>query len=446
MPVAPTSRRHFLRALGTALSLPALESLSPRGFAAAAPAVASPPLRMAFLYTPNGVNVADWFPKGSGTDYVMGASMKEIEAHRADFSIITGLAHDKARANGDGGGDHARATASYLTGIQALKTAGADIQLGISTDQIAARKLGHLTKLSSLELSTDGQRSAGRCDSGYSCAYQYNLAWSSETTPVPPEMDPRMVFERLFGDSDAAHPEAKRRIALRHSILDRVVQDAKRMSQRADAEDRAKLDEYLTSVRDIEQRIQRSEKMTRNAPKDFTPPTGIPDDFEQHIRSMLDLLALAFQTDSTRVSTFLFSHDGSNRAFPFIGVPNAHHQISHHSKNPDKLRKLALIDRFYLRQFGYFLTKLKSIKEGDGSLLDHCMISYGSGIRDGDRHDHDDLPLILAGRGNGSLTPGRHFAVGGTETPMTNLHLALLDRMGVPAERIGDSTGRLEGI
>jgi hypothetical protein len=401
---------------------------------------------MAFLYTPNGVNVDQWFPKKMGNDYQMTESLREIEKHRADFSIVAGLAHDKARANGDGGGDHARATATYLTGVQALKTSGSDIQLGVSVDQIAARKIGHLTKLPSLEISTDGQRSAGRCDSGYSCAYQFNLAWSSETTPVPPEMDPRLVFERMFGSSGDGSKEAQRRIALRKSILDTVVADAKRMNRNADADDKAKLDEYLTSLRDIEQRIQRSEKMTRTAPQGFTPPTAIPDDFEQHIRVMMDLLVIAFQTDTTRISTFMLSHDGSNRAFPFIGVPDAHHQISHHSEDPEKLRKIALIDRFYLRQFDYFLTKLKGVKEAEGTLLDNCMITYGSGIRDGDRHTHDELPLILAGRGKGTLNPGRHFHVGGSETPMANLHLSLLDRMGVPAERLGDSNGRLEGI
>jgi hypothetical protein len=375
----------------------------------------------------------------------MGNSMRELEAVRGDFSVITGLAQDKAWSNGDGGGDHARANATFLTGMQAKKTAGADIRLGVSVDQIAAQHMGHLTKLPSLELSSDGQRSAGRCDSGYSCAYQFNLAWANETTPVPPEMDPRLVFERMFGGGQSQGTEAKRRAALRTSILDTVLDDANRISKRANAQDRAKLDEYLTSVRDIEQRIQRAEKLNRPVPKGVVAPDSIPEKFEDHIHALLDLMVLAFQTDTTRISTFLLSHDGSNRAFPDLGVPEAHHQLSHHSRDPEKLRKIAIIDRFYLRQFRYVLEKLKSVKEGQGSLLDQCMIVYGSGIRDGDRHSHNELPLLLAGRGAG-LKPGRHLAVGGQDTPMTNLYLSLLDRMGVPAERIGDSTGRLGDI
>jgi hypothetical protein len=444
-PVASASRRQFLRGLGTMLSLPVLESLSPRGFAAPA-AAASRPVRMAFLYTPNGVNVDEWFPTGEGHGYTLNKSMQELEAQRGDFSIITGLAQDKAWSNGDGGGDHARANATFLTGCQARKTAGADIRLGVSVDQIAAQSIGHLTKLPSLELSTDGQRSAGRCDSGYSCAYQFNLAWANETTPVPPEMDPRLVFERMFGSADAGGASAKRRQALRMSILDTVLADANSIAKKANAADRAKLDEYLTSVRDIEQRVQRAEKLSVKVPAGVKAPTGIPDSFEAHIRMMFDLLALAFQTDVTRISTFQLSHDGSNRSFAHIGVPDSHHQISHHSRDPEKLRKIAAIDRFYISQLSYFLKKLKSIQEGEGNLLDQSMIVYGSGIRDGDRHSHNELPVILAGKGGGSIQTGRHYAVAGEDTPMTNMYLSLLDRIGVPAERIGDSTGRLEGI
>lgn len=441
-----TDRRSFLRGLGTLMALPALESLTPRGFAAT-PKPSAKPLRMAFLYTPNGVNVEHWFPKGEGENYQFGSSMTMLERHRKDFSIITGLCHDKARANGDGGGDHARATATFLTGVQARKTAGADIQLGVSVDQIAAEKIGHLTKLPSLELSTDGQRSAGRCDSGYSCAYQFNLAWKNETMPLAPEMDPRLAFERVFGVGGGTGPEGERRRKLNKSILDIVLADANRLQKRVNAQDRAKLDEYFTAVRDIEQRVERAEKMNKELPPGVQTPSGIPDSYQEHIRVMFDLLALSFQTDSTRIATFLLAHDGSNRSFPEIGVPDSHHQISHHQHDPEKLRKIALIDQFYLTQLGYFLDKMKNTPDGEGNLLQNSMIVYGGGISDPDRHNHDDLPIILAGHGGGTLNPGRRIALKREdETPMTNLYLSLLDRMGVPAQRIGDSTGKLEMI
>lgn len=425
------------------LSLPALESLTPRGFAALKHD--KPPVRMAFLYIPNGVNVDEWMPTGEGPGYELSKSLKMIEEHKKDFTVISGLCHDWARSHGNGGGDHARATASFLTGCQAKKTAGADIHLGISVDQIAAQQIGHLTRLPSLELSTDGQRSAGRCDSGYSCAYQFNLAWRSENQPMAPEMDPRLVFERLFGfGATAKGPDAARRQRLQKSVLDVVLDEAKSLQSKANSADRRKLDEYFSAVRDIEQRIERAEKATAQLP-DMPVPAGVPETYQEHMRTMFDLLALAFQTDSTRIATFMLAHDGSNRSFSEIGVPDGHHSISHHQRNPEKLRKIGEIDRFYLKQLGYFLAKLKSTKDGDGSLLDNSMIVYGGGISDGDRHDHSRLPVILAGKGGGTLTTGRRIVLDG-EVPMTNLYLSMLDRMGVRAERVGDSTGKLESI
>lgn len=425
------------------LSLPALESLTPRGFAAAKHD--KPPVRMAFLYIPNGVNVDEWMPTGDGAGYELSKSLKVIEEHKKDFTVVSGLCHDLARSHGNGGGDHARATASFLTGCQAKKTAGADIHLGISVDQIAAQQIGHLTRLPSLELSTDGQRSAGRCDSGYSCAYQFNLAWRSEDMPMAPEMDPRLVFERLFGyGATGKGPEAARRQRLQKSVLDVVLDEAKSLQGRANASDRRKLDEYFSSVRDIEQRIERAEKATAQLP-DIPVPTGVPETYQEHMRTMFDLLTLAFQTDSTRIATFMLAHDGSNRSFSEIGVPDGHHSISHHQRNPEKLRKIGEIDRFYLKQLGYFLAKLKATKEGEGCLLDNSMIVYGGGISDGDRHDHSRLPVILAGKGGGTLTTGRRIVLDG-EVPMTNLYLSMLERMGVKAERVGDSTGKIESV
>ena len=436
------SRRQVLRGLGSMISLPLLESFGARAFAATKPA--AKPMRAAWMYIPNGVNVQQWMSTGEGTGYQLSPSLQQIEQHRNDFMVVSGLMQDYARSHGNGGGDHARATATFLTGCMPKKTAGADIHLGISVDQIAAQKIGHLTRLPSLELSTDGQRSSGKCDSGYSCAYQFNLAWKNETMPMAPEMDPRLVFERMFGLGATAGkgPEAERAKRMQKSILDTVLDEAKSLQGKVDAGDRRKLDEYFSSVRDIELRIERAEKFSAQIP-DVKIPEGIPDSYEEHIRTMFDLMVLAFQTDTTRLSTFMLAHDGSNRSFPELGVPDAHHSLSHHQNDPQKLAKIAKIDQFYLRQFGYFLDKMKAVKEGESTLLDNSMIVFGGGIGDGNRHNHDNLPILLAGRAGGTLTPGKRILLPG-ETPMTNLYLAILERMGVPAEKVGDSTGKLE--
>ena len=436
------SRRQVLRGLGSMISLPFLESFGARAFAATKPV--TKPVRAAWMYIPNGVNVEQWMPTGDGVGYQLSPSLQQIAQHRNDFMVVSGLMQDFARSHGNGGGDHARATATFLTGCMPKKTAGADIHVGISVDQIAAQKIGHLTRLPSLELSTDGQRSSGKCDSGYSCAYQFNLAWKNETMPMAPEMDPRLVFERMFGLGATAGkgPEAARAKRMQKSILDSVLDEAKTLQAKVDTSDRRKLDEYFSSVRDIEQRIERAEKFSAQLP-DVKIPEGIPDSYEEHIRTMFDLMVLAFQTDTTRLSTFMLAHDGSNRSFPEIGVPDAHHALSHHQSDPQKLAKIAKIDQFYLRQFGYFLDKMKAVKEGDSTLLDNSMIVFGGGIGDGNRHNHDNLPILLAGRAGGTLSPGKRMVLPG-ETPMTNLYLSMLDRMGVPAEKVGDSTGKLE--
>jgi hypothetical protein len=437
------TRRHLLRGFGTVLALPWLESLASREVRAAV-AKAGAPMRAAWLYVPNGVNVEEWMPTGSGKDYQLSASLSELSGLRDEFSVVSGLAHDMARSHGNGGGDHARATATFLTGCMPKKTAGADIRLGESVDQIAARQIGRQTRLPSLELSTDGQRSAGRCDSGYSCAYQFNLAWKSETMPMAPEMDPRLAFERLFGLGSVTMgrgPEAERARKTRRSVLDAVMGEAKGLQAKAGDADRRKLEEYLDSVREIERRIEQAETVSMSMP-DVARPEGIPERYEDHIRAMMDLLVLAFQTDSTRVATFLLAHDGSNRSFPELGVADAHHAISHHQRNPEKLRKIALIDRFYVQQFGYFLEKLKGAMIGEERLLDRTLVTYGGGIGDGDRHNHDNLPILLAGGKADGVQHGRRWVLEG-EVPMTNLHLGILERMGVKAERVGDSSGVL---
>ncbi|MCI0746096.1 MAG: DUF1552 domain-containing protein [Verrucomicrobia subdivision 3 bacterium] len=438
------TRRTFLRGMGTAMALPLLEAMTPVRILGVEPA--TNPLRMAFIYVPNGVNMADWTPAREGTDFELPYILEPLKPHQRDLQVLSGLAHRKADPNGDGPGDHARASASFLTGVQARKTAAVDIRAGVSADQVAAGRLGKLTRFPSLELTCDKGQQAGACDSGYSCAYQFNLAWKTPTTPLPPEVNPRLVFERLFGSGDAVESAKSRaaRQANHKSILDFVLEDARQLRSKLGATDRGKLDEYMTSVREIEQRIEYAEKLSASAP-DYTKPASIPADYEQHIRVMFDLLALAFQTDTTRIATFMIAHDGSNRSYPSIGVSDGHHDLSHHGGNSEKKKKIAAINHFHVQQFARFLEKLKGIREGSGSLLDNSMVVYGSGIADGNAHAHYDLPVLLAGRGGGTLKTGRHVRYA-TDTPMTNLYLAMLDRMGAHEERFGDSTGQLANL
>ncbi|MHC2068021.1 DUF1552 domain-containing protein [Bremerella sp. T1] len=453
MKMQPT-RRHFLKGLGMAVALPAMESLMPGTAHAAAPktamTAAGDPLRSAFLYVPNGVNVNKWFPEGTGQDYKLNATMKPLEKHRSDFQIVSGLAHEHGFANGDGAGDHARAHATYLTGARPKKTAGADIELGISIDQEMAKYVGYETRLPSLELSCDGARKSGSCDSGYSCAYQFNLSWRSQNTPMAAESNPRLVFERLFGrgGADERQQNFDRRMSERRSVLDFVMGETKQMSKQLGRNDVQKLDEYLTGVREIEQRIENAEKF-RDLPEiEMEAPAGIPKEYADHIRLMFDLLALSFQTDSTRVASFMLAHDGSNRNFRDIGVPEGHHSLSHHQNNEEKLAKIAKIDHFYIQQFAYFIDKLKSMKDPSGaSVLDNSMIVYGSGLSDGNRHRHDNLPIILAGKGGGTLQTNRHLQLDAKErTPMANMFVTMMNRMGIQDADFGDSTGKLDII
>jgi hypothetical protein len=395
---------------------------------------------MAFVYFPNGCNVEAWRPKPEGERWRPSPTLEPLAPLRDKVTVLRHLDHDKANANGDGGGDHARASASFLTGCQPYKTAGADIRVGPSVDQIAARELGHQTRLPSLELSTDPPRRSGHCDSGYSCAYQFNLSWINASTPAPAIRDPRLVFEKMFGSGN--RKEDARRRAYRKSILDFVNADARRMQARLGRDDRARMDEYLYAVREVEHNIEQAERFRSEVPEHLRPK-GVPDAYSDHIRIMYDLMVLAFQSDTTRIATFLLAHDGSNRSFPEIGVPAGHHQISHHRNDPVKLEQIARIDRFYVEHFTAFLDKLQGIREGDATLLDRSMIVYGGGIADPNRHSHSDLPVLLAGRGNGTIRSGR-LVEADPGTPMTNLYLSMLDRMGVKIDRIGDSSGRIE--
>lgn len=437
-------RRTFLRGLGATIALPLLEGMLPTRSLGAAPRPG--PLRLAFVYVPNGANMDDWTPKATGRDFDLPPILEPLQNVRRDLQVITGLAHQKAFANGDGAGDHARASATFLTGCQAYKTGGSDLRIGVSADHLAAEKVGRATRLPSLELGIDRGQRAGACDSGYACAYQFNISWRSPSVPNPPEVNPRAVFDRLFGGHSAGERSESRarRDALRKSILDFALDDAKRLQAQLGATDRDKLDEYVTSLREIEQRIENAGRFADAVPDYDMKESGVPRDYEQHVRILFDLLALAFQTDTTRIATFIMAHDGSNRSYPNIGVNDGHHNLSHHEGNAQKKAKIAKINQFHTAQFAQFLERLKNTKEAGGSLLDQSMIVYGSGISDGNRHNHDNLPVILAGGGGGTLQPGRHIQVG--REPMTNLFLALLDRMGAPTERLGDSTGRLANI
>ncbi|MDZ4683662.1 MAG: DUF1552 domain-containing protein [Planctomycetaceae bacterium] len=440
------SRRNFLRGLGVGVALPGMLSALPRAVRAAETAKAAP-LRMAFMSVPNGVQQDHWWPTGDERDFTFNTTMHSLTPLKSHVQVIGGLKHENATAGRDGAGDHARASATFLTGQRARKTAGKDIHVGVSVDQLAAQKLGRRTRFPSLELSCDAIRNSGSCDSGYACAYQYNLAWSSPTTPVTPEANPRLAFERLFG---AGSPEERRKnYALRQeterSVLDFILEEAGDVQRQLNPGDRRKLDEYFTVVRELEQRLKASEA-TGDLPKsDRETPSGIPADFSEHMALMYDLLFLAFQTDSTRFGTILLAYDGSNRVFPQIGVPEGHHYLTHNQRKEELAEKVARIDAYYMEQFASFLTRMSVAQDVDGqSLLDNSMIVYGGAIADGNKHSHDNLPVILAGSGGGRLQPGRYLQV--PEQPMANLFVSLLNRLEIATDRFGDSTGRLEPV
>jgi Protein of unknown function (DUF1552) len=451
-----SSRRHFLKGLGLAVALPGLESLLPRGINSAVASATrglgtSPtgaPLRAAFLYFPNGANQKTWWPTGEGAEFQLNKTMEPLASLKDKIQVIAGLDHENATGGKDGPGDHARASSVFLTGVRIKKTAGADIHAGVSVDQLIAQKIGHLTRFPSMELTCDGVRKSGGCDSGYSCAYDFNMSWRSPTSPMAPEPNPRMVFERLFGSGPSGERKKNyaRRIEQQKSILDFVLDDAADLQGQLANRDKAKLDEYLTSVREIERRIQAAEKMADVPDPGGDTPAGIPPSHREHIRLMCDMMVLAFQTDSTRIATLILAHDGSNRAFPEIGIPEGHHFLSHHQGKAERLDKVAQIDLFYMQEYARFLGKLEESKDVDGqSILHNSMIIYGCGNCDGNRHNHDNLPVILAGGGGGTLNPGRY--VKGSSRPMSNLFLGMADRFGIEGvERFGDSTGRFDSI
>ena len=440
------TRRTILRGLGTAIALPWMESLAS---AAPAPTAIAPPRRAAFVYVPNGVNMPGWTPGEAGKLGKLPETLTSLEPFKEYVNVLSNMTLDKGRANGDGPGDHARAMSSFLTGCQPRKTHGADIRAGMSADQHIANTIGDQTRFPSIELGIERGGQAGNCDSGYSCAYSANLSWRSESTPNAKEVDPKLVFDRLFGGNDPkelAATRAKKEL-YNKSVLDFVMDDAKSLTKSLGQGDQRKLDEYLTAVREVEDRIAKVRKANANrtpvAKPNMTPPTGVPGEFKDHAQLMCDLMVLAFQTDLTRVITLPFANDGSNRPYKTIGVPDGHHDLSHHGSQPEKLAKIQKINTFHVEMLAYLIGKMKGVKEANGTtLLDNTMMVYGSGLGDGNRHNHDELPILLVGKGGGTIAGGQHLKFA-KETPLMNLYLAIFDRMGAPAKRFGDSTGKL---
>jgi len=437
----PIGRRTILRGMGTTMALPFLEAMMPSASRAAEKALASRK-RLQVIYTPNGMMMENWTPASTAANFELSPILKPLEPYRNKLTVFTGLSHVQAEALGDGAGDHGRCCGGYLTGTHVKKTEGADITAGISMDQLVAKQFGDQTQIPSMEVGLEPPSLVGSCDSGYSCAYTNTLSWSSPSTPLPVTINPREVFERMFGDGDSL--DAKSRMAqLRRqaSILDFVAQDAKRLSRSMSENDKKKLDEYLTSVRDIEKRIQKVEKGGADtaALPAYARPSGVPDRFEDYAHMMIDLQVLAMQADITRVCSFMIGREVSGRSYPEIGVPDAHHPLSHHGNDKEKIAKLTKINTLHMEQVAYYVKRMSETKEGNGSLLDNSLVLAGASLADPNKHDHRALPVIVVG---GLIKGNRHVEVE-KDTPMTNMMLSLMDTLGVHHDKIGDSTGRL---
>ena len=440
------SRSTLLRGSGAALAIPFLDAMAP-ALAATKNTAANPGVRMGFVYVPNGIIQAGWMPEAEGAGFQFNATNKGLEPFRDQTLILSNLAQINGRSLGDGGGDHARAGASWLTGVHPKKTEGADIRSGISADQIAARQFGKQTQFGSLEIGVEAPSLAGGCDSGYSCAYTNTISWSSPTSPNPMEVNPRVLFERLFGDGDSTDAAARlESLRERRSLLDFVKGSVDRLQTKLGQGDRRKLSEYLEAIRDIERRIQKAEEQNASMKMPLIArPLSAPEEFVDHARLMMDLMVVAYQADLTRVVTFMLAREGSNRSYREINVSDGHHNCTHHQNDPDKIAKTAKINTHHVNQLAYLINRMKSTPDGDGTLLDHSMILYGSSISDGNRHTHTNLPTALIGGGGGKIKGGRHIKFA-DETPMNNLLLSMLDKAGVPTEKLGDSTGKLEHL
>ena len=436
-------RRTFLKGGGVAIGLPMLDAMIPAIKAAAK--LGKSPTRMAVVYVPNGVVMQNWTPATAGANFEMDGILKPLTPFRNRMLVISGLMDNNGNALGGGGGDHARAASSFLTATHPKKTEGADIHVGTSGDQIVAERVGADTRLSSLQLGLDDSRTVGHCDSGYSCAYTNSVSWKTPTTPLPPEANPRAVFERLFGsvDSNVDAATRARRESYRRSLLDMTRDETRSLAVTLGASDRRKIDEYLDSIREVEKQIEMAEKDPRNVTPDMEEPAGIPAAYADHAKLLFDLQALAFQSDLTRVITMVMGREGSVRTYDEIGVPEPHHPLSHHRNAPEALAKLTKINTYHVELFAQFLARLQSMREGDGTLLDRSMILYGCGIAASNRHTHEKLPILLLGGANGGVQTGRHIATK-EDTPVANLFLSMMDRMGVDKDKFGDSSGKLE--
>ncbi len=441
------SRRTLLRGMGAAVALPWLECMTPALSVRAAEKTGPAPLRMLFFNVPNGIHMPEWTPKEEGKNFELPPILAPLAEFKKSMTVLTGLTLDGAHAHGDGGGDHARSGAAFLTGSHPRKTEGADIQNSVSVDQVAAQAFGSKTRFPSLELGLEGSAQSGNCDSGYSCAYSSNLAWRSSTSPLAKEVDPGAVFDRLFGGSEAASAAQNKseRLERRKSILDFVLEDAKSLQQKLGPADTRKLDEYLYAVRDVEKRLVSADKLKvgEDGIPNYQRPSGVPQKWEEHCRLMMDMVTLAIQSDSTRLLTFMYANEGSNRGYPDIGVPEAHHELSHHGKSAEKQAKIAKINTYHLTQFAYLIKQMSNIQEGERSLLDNCLVLYGSGISDGDRHNHDDLPIVILGKGGKRLQGNTHQRFP-NKTPLCNLYLWMLQEFGVKADSFGDSNAVLK--
>jgi hypothetical protein len=432
-------RRTLLRGLGATLALPLLDAMVP-SMTALAKSAGNPVRRLGFIYMPMGSDLTRWTPPGEGALVELSPTLQSLRPVVDQLTVISNLELKNAYP-----GTHATSNASFLSAAKAKWTESTDYHLGTTVDQVAAQQIGHQTLLPSLELSMDLLQTVGQCDNGYACVYQNNLSWSSPTTPLPAEAHPRIVFERLFGEGGST---ADRRAALRRraSLLDSLREDISRLQTRLGPEDRTRVGQYLETVREVERRIQMAEASTTDQPlPDLDRPAGVPAGYAEHARLMFDLQVLALQGDVTRVITFQLARETSNRTYAEIGVADPHHPLTHHGNDPDKIAKMAKINAFHVSLFGYFLEKLKATPEGDGSLLDHGLFLYGSGMGNPNVHDHVNLPILVAGGGAGRLKGGRHIRYA-EPTPLANLHLTLLERAGVRMDAFADSKGKVDEL
>lgn len=436
------SRRTVLQGMGTAVALPLLDAMVP----ALAPAATTAPVRrLGVIYHPNGVIYDQWLPKSTGAAFELSPTLKGLDPFKDQLTVVTGLFSDQAEANGDGGGDHSRACGSYLTGVH-VKKSDTSLENAVSMDQIAAKAFERETQLSSLQMTADENSLLGSCDLGYSCAYSSTLSWLTPTLPLMAENNPRVLFERMFGSSDSTDPRVREaRLQQDHSLLDSVNERVNQLQRRLGAADNRKMNDYLASLRDVERRIQKAEEQSSKQLPEVTQPSGVPANFDDHVRLLYDLQLLAYQADLTRVITFMYGREQTGRPYPQIGIPEPHHPLTHHQGQAEKMEKCAKIQRYHIALFAEYLGKLRKTPDGDGSLLDHVILLFGAGISNSDRHTHGPLPTFLAGGGAGTLKGGRHL-VYPEHTPLTNLQLTLLNKLGIPAEKLGDSNGQFKDL